>query len=246
MYKTLIYIIAIFLLISCQKQEDNRCFKTIGEYKTIVRELSNFDTLEIFGKIEYIIVQDSIEKVEITAGENMLEFITTENHNGRLLIHNKNMCNFLRSYEKNKIKIKIHFKHISQLIYSGALSLTNLDTITQTNFKLDSWAGNGKINLIVNNYFLETYLHSGAVDLYVTGKSKIRNLYSGSTSFSYDKNYSATNYYINHSGTGDYYIGNCINADVQIKNVGSIYYIGTPNFTNTKIEGKGKLIKEDV
>ncbi|MES2836890.1 MAG: DUF2807 domain-containing protein [Bacteroidota bacterium] len=234
------------LLISCQKQEDNRCLKTIGNYKTIVRDVSNFDTLEVYGKIEYIIVQDSIEKVEITAGENMLEFITTENINGRLIIHNKNMCNFLRSYEKNKIKIKIHFKHVSQLAYSGALSLTNLDTITQTNFRLDCWSGNGKINLTLNNYYFETYLHSGAADLYLNGNSEVRNLYSGNSSFCYETNFSTNLYIVNHNGTGDYYIGNCINADILIQKLGNVYYKGNPNFINKKIEGKGKLIKDDA
>ena len=113
---------------ACKKAEDRRCIKSIGE--DAVKELSvdQFDRIYLKEHIHYTLVQDTIEKVVIKGGKNLLNFIDVQVIDGRLEIQNENKCSFLRSYDR-EVEVEIHFKELINIHYEGTETLTNKGTL---------------------------------------------------------------------------------------------------------------------
>jgi hypothetical protein len=119
-----ILFIASILMVSCKKPEDRRCLKSVGEETERVIELPTFDKLFLKEKLKYVLVQDTVEKVVLKGGKNLLNFIDAKVVDGRLELYNENTCNFLRSLTK-KVVVEIHFKSLINIHFEGTEELTN-------------------------------------------------------------------------------------------------------------------------
>jgi hypothetical protein len=246
---TRIQIIGILLgcivlsLNGCKKAEDRNCFKSIGRQVHVERPVPHFTGIEVYNRIEYVLVNDTVEKIVIDCGENLVNFIETRIEAGRLVIENNNICNFLRSYE-HTIRIEIHYKAINHIIYNGAGKFSCADTIRCYELKTDSWNGSGDYHLLVNCFLLETYFHSGSADAYVSGWANINYAYSNASGFFRQQELRCKSNLINHSGTGTFYMGPSEYMEIQIHNLGDIIYTGNPVILYTTNDGKGQLLKE--
>lgn len=68
--------------------------QTTGEISIEERALDNFNELEVFNSINVLIVPDTINKVVIEAGENLIPDIVTSVKEGKLIFKNTNKFNF--------------------------------------------------------------------------------------------------------------------------------------------------------
>ena len=71
--KQLVYfVLAMVLFFSCKKSNQRKCFKKEGELIFKEINLPSFEHLLLKENIEFVLIQDTIEKIIIEGGENWL------------------------------------------------------------------------------------------------------------------------------------------------------------------------------
>ena len=98
-------IILIIILFSCNNENAPDCFQDAGGILRVEVELGNFSKITVFEKVELIIKQGSVQKVEIETGEFLQNEVTANVEGDRLILRNGNGCNFLRDYGLTRVYI---------------------------------------------------------------------------------------------------------------------------------------------
>ncbi|MBI2258748.1 MAG: DUF2807 domain-containing protein [Flavobacteriia bacterium] len=244
--KFIIFSLIIGSVFSCKKAEDRKCWKRAGNEDIKIVYLNNFPQLLLKKGIHYELIQDSLNQIEIIGGKNLIQFIDIqETESNSISISNNNKCNFLRKYEKNIIKVKIHFTQLSYIRYEGTENLINKDTLHFQDFKFESIDACGSSHLILKANNLEALAPMGNSNFTFSGevenlKLDIRDYSYCNTLFLKVKN----NLNVINESFNDVYI----NADQnqltgKIIGAGNVYYKGNLLSNELKIFGSGKLIK---
>jgi hypothetical protein len=193
--------------------------------------------------MEFVLVQDSIEKITITGGENMLNFIEATVTDGLLDIQNKNKCSFLRSYKK-KIIVEIHFKSLINILFQGTLPLTNRGVLKFDWLTFLLKDGAGSVNLNLEAESLHATISHGWGDFTFSGKTKKANITVRSNGFCDTYGLEVSDVLTVISKTPG---AVKVNADgskikAQIDADGNIYYIGSPAMIELNRYGNGNLM----
>ena len=233
-------------MFSCKKPENRKCFKSSGSNSTIRIDLNNFDKLVLKKGIKYKLIQDDSTYLKISGGKNLLNFIEhDEIETGKILIENKNKCNFLRKYSKT-IDVEIHFINLNEIRYEGTEILNNLDTLFLNDFKFEIIDACGTVDLIVKANKIEADTPFGFGNYNLRGIVNEAKLSIQSNGFCNAENLiikSILN--VDNSSPGDMYINaENINLMGKITGSGNIYYIGNPKTNEVKCFSTGKLIKK--
>lgn len=106
----------LFVLLSCDSESANDCVKKSGNIvKREIHDIPTFNKIRIEKGVELILSQDSQQKIEIEAGENLINDVSVEVIDGELIVKNNISCNWFRNY--NPAKAYVTFTEISR-IYS--------------------------------------------------------------------------------------------------------------------------------
>lgn len=239
----IILLMALFLF-SCKKAEDRSCFKSAGDDSEQTISISgNIDSLFLYDNIIYNLIPDTVEKVVLKGGENLLNFATVAFENNGLTIENKNRCNFLRSYQK-KITANIHFNQIRYLYFQGSEPLTAIDTLKSGEFRAIIRDGAGSVDLTVDQGYTSVVITHGYGDFTLRGKSTITFLNCFTNSFCDATTHITSERIIASSNTqADMKINaDGIRLDATIQRAGNIICHGEPSELNLEINGDGGLI----
>jgi hypothetical protein len=239
----LVFNFLLLCLVSCNKAEDRSCFKSAGEESELTISLEPFDQLYLKEHLEYVLIQDSIEKIVIKGGKNLLNFVDATVTDKLLEISNGNKCNFLRSYKK-KVKVEIHFKTLSNIHFEGTEPLTNIGTLQFQWVTMLVRDGAGSVKLNFNAEALVAVISHGWGDFTFTGEVNNANLTVRSNGFCdvYGLKVQDTLIAISKTqGTMKVNADNCI-FKAQIDAGGDILYKGIPSFKSLNQYGTGELI----
>lgn len=232
-------------LSSCKKAENRTCFKFAG--KDIEKEilLTSFDKMKLFQKIEYVLIQDSLDKVVLKGGENLLNLVDVKVSDGCLTMENKNKCSFLRSYDR-KIKAEIHFTQLNDLEYQGTDNLTNEGTLNLNWFLFKILSGSSSVKLNINADVIYAYT-AGYSDFTFTGKANYSNIVVNSNSYcdTYGLEVKDSITVINNSVGLIKINADQVNLKAEIKKSGNIWYKGTPVIQAYNQYGTGELMNEN-
>jgi hypothetical protein len=169
-----ILIILSLFLFGCKKANERSCFKFSGNLKTVTRKITQPNIISIFDNIDLTIYQSNRNEVEITSGENLINFIECKENNGTLQIANKNRCNFLRN-ESDKIKITIYISNFSKLINEGFGNILIPEKFSTTKLRFHNFGyGDLDINVSLSDS-LTLVMSSGNANI-VSGDA--RNFYA--------------------------------------------------------------------
>ena len=242
---TLLILISLTVL-SCKKAEDRRCFKSAGDEVTIERPVESFDKIYVGPNIKITLVQDSLDKVVITGGENLVNFISSDVTDGQLRIENNNSCNFLRSY-KHEINVEIHFSSLNEFYFEGTKPVTNLGTIESSNLIVVIRDGAGEVNLNVDCGNLNVTVTNGWGNFKVSGNTINLHLDIRSNGFGNTNNLNVAQNVDVASDSGGVIEVNAEGAvlKAQTTSSGDIWYIGTPLDLQFAQYGAGELINKN-
>lgn len=242
----LIFILSI-VVSACKKPEDRSCWKFTGEEVSKTIEVDPFEQLQVQEHIECVLVQDSVFKVVLTGGENLLNLVDVQVENNKMTIHNRNKCNFLRSYKKKKIVAEIHFKNLFNIDFRGSDPLTNKDTLVTNWFTLAIKDGAGPVSLTIKadnvfagvshgwgDFTLNGSTNSAHFDVASNGYCDVTNL-KIKDSLTFISRTSAT-CKINTQG---------VPLRAETKSYGDIWYYGIPMSTDFEKLGEGDLIDKN-
>lgn len=242
------FCLLILVVSSCQKVNAPDCLTPNGDEISELRDLSEFRSIELTSDIDVKLFQGATQKVEVIAGEYIIDKINTTITNGVLLIENLNRCNFVRGY-KRTIRVNITLPYVSQITNDGVGDLV-FDPAFKQDSVLNLGAGSSG-DIHVNGSFDMIYSSShGNGDLYFEGTANQLILYTNGINYTFAQNLDVKDYiYIATYSLGDVYI-KCNSNNVFDYNIwkdGNIYYSGTPKSINELSDGtaNGKAIQID-
>lgn len=240
-----ILICIIIVLASCKKPEDRSCIKGAGDETTITIDLGSFDKMHLGPHLNFNLVQDTVNKVVVTGGKNLVNFVETEIEDGLLTVLNKNKCNFLRSYKK-EITVDIHFIDVINITFEGTKPLNCKNTINTTDLAVTLRDGAGKFNLDVNANSLTTLITHGWCNYNLTGNVNYLKLSVRSNGFGTSN--IAVNDSINVIMSSEENIklfAGGVQLRAEISGGGNVGYTGLPSNIILQRYGSGDLIDEN-
>lgn len=129
----------LLLLFGCKKSPFD-CFTTTGDIVTETRIITPyFSKINMLDNVDVELISSDVQKVEVTAGENIIDNIITSisEEDSTLTIRNDNLCNFMRSYDK-PLNVKVFYNKIESIYYFSTGNLTCIDTITSLSKLIDT------------------------------------------------------------------------------------------------------------
>jgi hypothetical protein len=232
----------ILFLASCS--DDNcDCLNGNGVVVTENRVSGNFNTLNIKGDVDVILVPSDSTFLKVETGINLMDNIKTYITDSILYIKNETSCNWLRSFD-NKVKIFVAIKNLSHITFRSNGKLSCADTLRMPVLKINVWDGSGSIALKMNNYANYVAMHIGAVDITLSGKSSQLYLYNACYGPFFGSSLETNYGYLTNRGFNDCYVNCSGELDVRVENVGNVYYSGNPQPVKYVRTGKGKLVKQ--
>jgi len=217
------------------------CVTNTGPVITQDRSLSGFDSISLFNYVNLILTHDSVDKVVVEAGQNIIGGISTRIENRQLIISNNNSCNWLRSF-KQPINVYVSCRNIWRIYYQSSGNITSLNTLKFDSLKVEVWGGCGTIDLdlkIFSGYFI---LNTGTADFRLRGHCDINSVFTGEYG-KFDGTDLYTRYsFITNNGSNDSYVRVSEHLEGIIGNIGNIYYTGNPKTIEETVTGSGKMI----
>lgn len=127
----------LFVLLSCDSESANDCVKKLGNIvKREIHDIPTFNKIRIEKGVELILSQDSQQKIEIEAGENLINDISVEVVNGELIIKNNISCNWFRNY--NPAKAYVTFTDINKIYSVSQFKIHSYQTLNFDSLELSS------------------------------------------------------------------------------------------------------------
>ncbi len=244
--KYIFYTIILFFLFSCKKPEDRRCFKSIGDEISITRQLDDFSKIKMGKLLKFRMVQDTVNKVILTGGKNLLNFIRTDIENGQLIVENQNKCNFLRKFDK-KVTVEVHFKNVVNIEFNGSEEVEAVNQLQTDYLSLYLSDGSGKFNLNVNAKTLYVMMAHGFGNFEIKGnvdylRLEVRTAGFGST---YGLQVKDSIHAISKTVQPIKINANNCLIRTQTHSSGDIWYIGNPTFIEHFSYAEGELIDKN-
>ena len=225
-------------IVSCNK--GGVCVSNSGTVITQERPVSPFDSIDMADNVNLILTQDTVEKITVEAGSNVIGGIKTEILNRQLTIRNLNSCNWLRSYDK-PLNVHVSVKRLWKLYYNGAGNVSSANTLKGDSVKLEVWGGCGTIDLDLNyaQGWFGTFM--GTTDFNLHGRCDIASFYLNNMGLCQAKGMVARYCSVISRGSNDCYVNVNVSIWAVIENIGSVYYTGNPADIGGRITGTGVL-----
>ena len=238
-------IVCLAMVFSCKKPENRACYKSIGDESIVERSLNNFSLLDLGPHLRYVLVQDTVNKVLLSGGKNLLNFIETNVSDNKLTVVNKNKCNFLRKLD-HVIIVEIHFINIIN-IYSESTEEVFCESLTTDYLTVTLRDGFGTMMLNVDVLSINVGISHGWANFDLSGQANYAKFNINSNGFgnAYDLVVNDSIHAISNSS--EFFkinTNNCVLRSQTHQN-GDIWYIGTPTELEHFSYGSGLLLDKN-
>ncbi|OFY05786.1 MAG: hypothetical protein A2W93_14770 [Bacteroidetes bacterium GWF2_43_63] len=239
-YAALIFLLSI-LLFSCQKEKAG-CFSGLGEVVTDTLSIPlGVDNVTAHGRIHVHFIQDSLNIVEVSGGENVVAGIECVFDNNKLRINDNNTCNWVRRLDQVPV-VTIHY---TTLRYFGAenyydnlfLKQHQGDTIL-----MEYWTGSGKTKFSGNVEQAYFKVNAGAGGYECAGVSDFLYIYNYGGAKIDCSGLLANNVSVVTGSNNNVYVNCNHSLRGEIRRTGNIYYQGNPLDVQRFGNGSGQLI----
>lgn len=230
-----------FLLHACKKENERTCFKNAGTYAKWEKNIPPFDVLTINGDFDLMLIQDTINKIIVEGGKNLIPFLTYKYNENQLTLFNKNRCNFLRNY-KHRIWVTLHFTSFKKLLFKDAGTIQNKDTLNFNILELLNDNSSGSVNLTLKAKEIYTKIIIGTADIKLNGTVEYSYAYNGSFGLIDLSNLYTSDALCYNNGTGAIKIYSNYLLKIQLDGTGNVYVYGNPANLQIYNTGKGKVL----
>jgi hypothetical protein len=240
---TILLLLPIILLgwAGCDKSGVN-CITSNGKTIRQERILSDFDSIDVGDYVNIFIKQDSVNKVWVESGQNIIDGITTEVIDRQLVIRNINKCNWLRSYDV-PVNVYLSVRNLLKIYYLSSGNVSSTNTLRSSSLDIEAWGGSGTIDIDMDIYEGVFILQMGTADFNLHGRCAITSVYSGDYGFFQCKNLNAGYMYVTNKSSNDCYVKASQYLEATVGSIGNIYYTGNPDTLITHIQGSGQVIR---
>ncbi len=234
-------LLVVLLFTTCQKDHLLDCLRSTGQDVTEFRKKDYFDKINLKDNIDVVFHRDTLFRIEVMAGQNLIDGIITEQSGSTIYIRNENRCNWMRSF-KNKYTVHIYSPTISKVDAYGAGDFICADTIVCPEFSFDSWNASGTANLLFHCDKIHLNNNIGRMTFNAIGFSAVSFYYINDTGVLDAHELQSDLVYIRSVTTGFCKVNVQKELGVEIRYTGNIYYYGNPYKIDQQITGAGQLV----
>lgn len=229
------------LLLSGCGESDTNCFSGTGEIIRQERLLPAFDSVSMNDNVNVFLIHDSVPGVIVEAGNKIIDGIVTEVVDRNLIIHNLNVCNWTRDYEK-PVNVYITSPYLWAVDYLSSGDLSSIGTLAYDSLKVATYGGCGTISLdldITIGYFVQNL---GTADFNLRGECGICYIYAGEYGPFHCEELNNAYCFITSVSSNHCWVTAERILGVTIDGIGNVYYSGDPDSLYYTITGTGSLI----
>jgi hypothetical protein len=233
-----LFILLLLFFSACKKES---CLGEAGAETTVSRPIAPFHEIDLYDNIHVVLTQDTIERITISAPQNIEPNITTTVENGVLTLRNEAPCTWLRSASE-KITVYVHLKKLDKILYAGSGNVTSTNTLITDNITFYSEEGAGNIEVHVNAVQTFSYIMHENADITLHGTSERCWSYTndrGSIDFS---DFVVKQMVIEYGSVRDATINVTEDLNSIIYYKGNLFYKGTPVVTKDEVHSTGRLV----
>jgi len=239
--KLIILLLIIALCFRCKK-DDGSCITTTGKMIRESRVALPFHFVEVYDNINVFLSQDTaLTSICVEAGENLIGGITTEIDSGRLVLRNRNSCNWLRNFSI-PVNVYLTFTKLDTLFFRAAGNVTCTNTWTNDSIFFNVIEGAGQISLDLHMFKSYIHIQYGTVRLYAAGFSQVTFISSQGYGPLHAEELVSKFTYVYTFSPNDVFVYASEQLGVEIGNIGNVYYRGNPGDISAEIYGSGKLM----
>ncbi|MCC1483869.1 head GIN domain-containing protein [Winogradskyella immobilis] len=247
MKKLFVILSVVGLLFACDSESASDCFQTSGSIIQETITVPNFNRILVNRDIELIIRQGENYEVTIETGENLINDITVEVIDDRLVLTDNNTCNFVRDFGITKMFVttptlsEIRCSTQFEISSDGVLNFDTLNLISEDfnepetfpigDFRLELDVEN--LNIIANN--LSFFFLSGEV-------TEANFRFFGGDGRIEAENLIAQNINIFHRSSNDMIINPQQSLTGVINNTGDVISVNQPPVVDVDVLFTGRLI----
>ena len=236
----LFLLISLFFWAGCE-QTDVNCITSNGKTIRQERVLGDFDSIDVREYVNLILIQDTVNRVTVESGQNIIDGITTEVVNRQLNISNTNKCKWLRSYDV-PVNVYVSVKNLMKIYYLSSGNINSLNTLKPYSLKIEVWGGCGTIDLDMDTYQGYFFLQAGTVDINLHGHCAISTIFSGDYGPFHCQDLKTGYSFVTNKSSNDCYVNASQYLEANIGSIGNIYYTGNPDSLDIDITGSGQVI----
>jgi hypothetical protein len=238
-YRFSFILFCMMIFFSCNKEDAPDCFKTTGEIVMAERMMSSFNTIHLDHNINLVLHEDTIHKVIVEAGKNLVPGIITRQEGNVLKIYNDNRCNFMRRYDI-EMTVHVYAPNIKRIEYNGGGDIKSAGQLHYPVLTLESWNSGSDVILDLESDSVIAVIHTGVSNIYLTGSADYLYLYSVGNSIFHAENFPANDVHCNNGSTGDFFVNALNELRVEIRSYSTTWYKGNPVISKLQV-GTGKL-----
>jgi hypothetical protein len=246
--RKIVYIFITILLISCNGDKVPDCIQNSGDIIQQGFEVSTFDKITVFERVELILTEAPSQSVIIETGEYLINEIKVFVEEGRLIIKDENSCNLTRDFGITKVYVsapnitEIRNSSGLEMRSNGVLNYSNLTLISEESVSEDVFHSTGdfrvqvncqNLHVVTNN--LSNVFISGAVEDLVVG------FYSGDGRFE-GAELIAQNIEIFQRSSNDMILNPQQSLIGEIRSTGDVILVNEPTILNVQQFYTGQLI----
>ena len=245
--KKLVYILSLFILLSCNSESAGDCFQTEGATTQKEVATDSFDKILVNRDVELILKYGPEIQVIIETGKNLMNDVKVIVVENELQLSDNNTCNYVRQYGITKVFVtapnidKIRSSTQYDISSDGVLYYDDIALISEDynapgsfivgDFKMQF--NSEKISISANN--ISSFYISGQVeDLFV-------GFYSGSGRF-HGESLIAQNVDVFHRGSNDILVNPQQSLTGELRGTGDLISLNNPPTVEVEQLYIGKLI----
>lgn len=239
MRKLFILLCCVLVISACKKPG---CLGSAGAVTTVSRNLSPFNELILDSKINLVLTQSTMNKIEITAPKNIEPNITTVITGNMLTIMNEGNCGWMRNPDEI-VTVHLYFIDLRHIDYKGSGNITNTDTLKLEHLQIESYTGAGNIELTMDNKYTGAYIMLENASVKLHGKSETCFTYTNARGLADMRDFTVKKMVIEYGGLADTWVNVTEDLNAILYYKGNILYKGNPVISNNISYGSGKLVK---
>ena len=246
-YLLIFPLLGLLLFTGCDTEDAPDCFQTAGKIIEKEFKVEEFDELIVYEDIELFIEQGTGHSVVVKTGENLMNEISAEVVNGRLILRNSNGCNFIRDYDVTKIYVTAPdltwLQNAGNRVIKsvGELHFQNiwLRSLNQERAKGDYTVGDFDLHL-VSDYVRET--GDDFSNFFLRGETDYLNLFIANGDGRVEaRGLEAGTVEIQHRGTNKLIVNPQQVLKGEIRSTGDVISVNRPPVVEVEVFYTGKL-----
>lgn len=239
------------LLIACNGDNVPDCFQNAGDLVRVPVDVPEFTTMTVFENVKVVLKQGEEQSVEIETGEYLLDDVSAEVEDTRLILRNENSCNYVREYGLTTVYVtspnitEIRSSTGLPISSDGMLDYPSISLVSESFVNPETETTDGSFDLEMN---------SNTVSIVVNGIAyfKLRgittnlnvNVAAGDSRIEAEE-LMANSVSINHRGTNDVYVNPQQRISGVIRGTGDVISVNRPPEVDVEELYNGRLIFQD-